>query len=74
MEAPNITVKLGTLRKIVKPFKSFKDDYDIAFEYIMSSCFPKVYQNIMDSLKDSYTEGYMQGLKDAQNEDQGNSI
>ena len=69
MEAPKITVELGRVRKMIKPFKAFDDDYEISFEYVMGSCFPNVYQNVMDSLKDSYTQGYMQGLKEAKNED-----
>ena len=40
---------------------------DISFEYIIGSCFPTVYQNIIDKLKEEHTLGFIEGL--AQNRD-----
>ena len=74
LKMDKITVSLKRLREIVNNLKILPDDNEVSFTYVVGSCFPNLYKNVMDSLKDSYTEGYIQGLKDAKNENQGNSI
>ena len=64
----NITVKYGKLKKIIKALDATKltDDSDISFEYVVGSCFPKVYQNIKKEIQIQYTKGYMDGIKEEQ--------
>lgn len=60
------TVKFGKLKRIIKNLakNSFEDDDDVSFEYIVGSCFPTVYSNVMDEIKNQYTLGYIAGCSE----------
>lgn len=62
VEQPEIP--LSVLRKIVKKFESQPDTFRLTFTYIMTACFPTVFENIMSYCKDCYTQGYIIGLKE----------
>lgn len=63
---PEIPIKV--LRKLTDRFKDKPDDYKLTFTYIMTACFPTVFNNIMSYCKDCYMQGYMDG-KRSKNED-----
>ena len=50
-----------------------KEDFDVAFEYIIASCFPRVWENIQKVLADEHTKGYIEGREDMKNEIEGNN-
>lgn len=65
MEKNLSITKLSHLKKLIASLEkngSPEVDMDISFEYIVGSCFPLVYQNVLNKLKDEYTKGYIQGL------------
>ena len=61
-------IPLKVLIKIVNKFEDKPNDYKLSFTYIMSACFPTVFNNIMSYCKDCYTQGYIKGKEDAKNE------
>ena len=63
---PEIPIKV--LRKLVDRFQDKPNDYKITFTYVMTACFPTVYNNIISYCKDCYTQGYIKGKEDAKNE------
>lgn len=68
------TVKLSRLKKIVELIERNNDeDVDVTFEYIIASCFPRVWNNIQKRLSYEHTQGYIQGREDAENEIKGNN-
>ena len=40
------------------------DEVELSFEYIIGSCFPNVFENIKDALKQEHTKGYIEGLQE----------
>lgn len=66
-------VPISVLRKICTKYENEPDNYKLAFEYVIGTCFPTVYKNIMSFAKDCYTQGYLEGLKVNKNESKGNS-
>ena len=68
------TVKLSRLKKIVELIEKNNDeDVDVTFEYMIASCFPRVWNNIQKRLSYEHTQGYIQGREDAENEIKGNN-
>lgn len=68
------TVKLSRLKKIVELIERNNDeDVDVTFEYMIASCFPRVWNNIQKRLSYEHTQGYIQGREDAENEIKGNN-
>ncbi len=67
----SITVTYGKLKKIIQALENMElnDDSEVAFEYIVGSCFPDIFKNIKTELHTQYTKGYMEGLKKAQKEE-----
>ena len=63
---PEIPIKV--LRKLVDRFQDKPNDYKITFTYVMTACFPTVYNNIISYCKDCYTQGYIKGKEDVKNE------
>lgn len=57
-------IPLSVIRKITNRFKDQKDDFPLTFEYIMTACFPTVWNNIMKYGSDCYVQGYMQREKE----------
>ena len=55
--------KLSHLEKIVKNLRRVNGmkDQDITFEYICSSCFPTVWNNVQEALKDEHMKGFLEG-------------
>ena len=69
---PEIPIKI--LRKITKKFEKEPDDFKLSFTYIMTVCFPTVFNNIQSYCKDCYTQGYIKGKEDGQNEANKRSV
>ena len=69
-----ITVKYGTLKKVVKAIDKINptDDTEISFEYLVGSCFPNVLKNIKQALHTQYTNGYVEGLREGRLKDEKN--
>ena len=70
-----ITVKYGTLKKVVKAIDKINptDDTEISFEYLIGSCFPNVLKNIKQALHTQYTNGYVEGLREGKSKNEKNS-
>ena len=70
-----ITVKYGTLKKVVKAIDKINptDDTEISFEYLVGSCFPNVLKNIKQALHTQYTNGYVEGLREKKKKNEKNS-
>ena len=69
-------VKLSRLKKIINLLEKnnqTKEDIDVAFEYIIASCFPRVWGNIQKILSEEHTKGYIEGREDMKNEIKGNN-
>lgn len=69
-------VKLSRLKKIIDLLErnnKDKEDFEVAFEYIIASCFPRVWENIQKVLADEHTKGYIEGREDMKNEIEGNN-
>ena len=56
-------VKLSHLEKVVKNLRrqSGVKDMDVSFEYICSSCFSTVWNNVQEALKDEHMKGFLEG-------------
>jgi hypothetical protein len=70
------TVKLSRLKKIIDLLEKHNEnseDIDVAFEYVIASCFPRAWNNIQKRLSYEHTQGYIQGREDAENEIKRNS-
>ena len=61
-------IPIEVLRKITTKFEDKPNDFKLTFTYIMTACFPTVFNNIMSFAKDCYTQGYIKGLEDGHNE------
>lgn len=64
-------VKLSRLKKIIDLLEKnnqTEEDIDVAFEYIIASCFPRVWENIQKILSEEHTKGYIEGREDMRNE------
>lgn len=64
-------IKFSKLKGLVESFENSPltkgknlEDFDISFEYIVGSLFPRVFKNIITSLKNEHTLGYIEGYKD----------
>jgi hypothetical protein len=70
-----ITVKYGTLKKVVKAIDKINptDDTEISFEYLVGSCFPNILKNIKQALHTQYTNGYVEGLREGKLKNEKNS-
>lgn len=70
-------VKLSRLKKVIELLErnnqSKEEDIDVTFEYIIASCFPRVWKNIQRVLSEEHTKGYIEGREDMKNEIEGNS-
>lgn len=67
-------VKLSRLKKIIDLLEKnnqTEEDIDVAFEYIIASCFPRVWGNIQKILSEEHTKGYIEGREDMKNEIEG---
>lgn len=62
--------RLSHLEKIVKNLRKVNGmkDQEITFEYLCSSCFPTVWNNVKDALAEEYRKGYLDGEKAAKDD------
>lgn len=68
------TVKLSRLKKIIELIErnnNNSEEIEVSFEYMIASCFPRVWNNIQERLSYEHTQGYIQGREDAENEIEG---
>lgn len=66
-------VSLEKLRKIIKKMKDKPSNTPISFEFLVASCFPHVWNNVIIAMGQKYAEGYHQGQKDKEKELKGDS-
>lgn len=64
-----IKVKYGLLKKITDALEKigFSEDDEVTFEYVVGSCFPDIYENVKEVMRQQYTMGYIAGLNDGKN-------
>lgn len=74
MDKPIDIVKLSRLKHVISSAEKHNHDdidMDISFEFIIASCFPKIYDNIKNRLAFEHTQGYIEGREDMKNEIKG---
>lgn len=67
-------VKLSRLKKVISLLEQHNnhlEDMEVTFEYIIASCFPRVWTNIQKRLAYEHTQGYIEGREDMKNEIEG---
>ena len=72
MDNKNVTSVARIERMIAKlkkdnPLIDDWEKYEVSFEFVCASLFPKIWDNVQATMKDNYTQGYIQGLKDGEN-------
>lgn len=65
-------IPLSRLRKLVRNMSKSPDDMPITFEFLMTACFPTIWNTIQEYMKDCYTKGYIAGKEDAEKVDNEN--
>lgn len=62
----DITVKYGTLKKIMKAIEKTNptDNFEVTFEFLIGSCFPDILNNIKTEIHKQYTKGYVDGKRE----------
>lgn len=66
-------VPLKVLRNFVNHSKDLSGDTHITFEFLMTMCFPTIFETIQSYAKDCYTNGYIKGLEEGKkNASEGN--
>ena len=65
------TVKLSTVKAAIAQIEEHYqecperlEDVEVTFEYLIGSFFPKIVENINETMNKQYTLGYIQGLSD----------
>ena len=59
---------LDRVKKVINSINTFdKPDEEVLinFEYLMGSCFPSMFQNVLDKIKKERTIGYIEGVADS---------
>ena len=56
-------VSLEHLKQIVNNIEKTNKNAMISFEFIIMSCFPNVYENILNHMTQSYIQGFEDGKK-----------
>ena len=44
-----------------------EEDFDVSIEFLLSGCFPDLWENFKKNISEQFNLGYAQGLKDANN-------
>ena len=57
-------IPVSRLRRITELFKDCEPQEKVTFEFLIASCFPRIYENINERLTETYIKGYNQGAKD----------
>lgn len=62
-------VKISTIKKIISKAEEagFTDEDTVEFVYLIGSCFPNVYQNIMNTISNEYMRGFKEGFGNGRN-------
>lgn len=63
-------VPFSKIKNFVEKNKVLKDDAPITFEFLMTMCFPTIFQSIQKYANDCYTSGYLEGLKEGRKENE----
>lgn len=70
---PFATVKVSKIRRVIAAWEAIKGhtkdedgDIDMTMEYLIVSCFPDLWKNFQNNIRDQYTKGYMEGFKEGQ--------
>ena len=77
---PNLKLEIGDyvplfkLRKFVESQKDMPGNTKLSFEFMMTLCFPTIYESVRREMLRKYVEGYHHGEEDARNESQGSCI
>lgn len=65
------TVKFSTVKAAITQIEEHYqecperlEDVEVTFEYLIGSFFPKIVENINETINKQYTLGYIQGLRD----------
>lgn len=71
------SIKLSKLEKIIEAVKKHYEEtperfeeIELSAEFLIPSCFPELYKNFQNNMKDQYTKGYIQGLKEGKGENE----
>lgn len=57
------TVSTNFLRRMINELEA-NDVDEVSFVFIVGSCFPEIYDNIMEEIRAQYTAGYIAGRED----------
>ena len=60
--------KLSRIKEVIEAAERHNpdvEDMDISFEYFMASCYPTIFENVMDKIKLEHTKGYIDGVADS---------
>lgn len=68
---PMPTCPVRQLRKVYNKTLMMEDSAPITLEFLLTACFPTVWENINKAMNDMYTRGYIQGKKEVMDESQG---
>lgn len=70
---PFATVKVSKIKRVIAAWEAIKGytkdedgDIDMTMEYLIVSCFPDLWRNFQNNIRDQYTKGYMEGFKEGQ--------
>lgn len=62
------SAKYSRIMQVLNSAKSgLKDeeDFDVSIEFLLSGCYPDLWENFKKNISEQFNLGYMQGLKDA---------
>lgn len=63
----DITVPKSQIVKLAKSIEHLDDTAPVTFEYVLSCCFPTVWDNICQIMRNNYTKGYIDGISSNKN-------
>ena len=70
----NSKTSVGRIERMINKLKKDNslindwEKYEVSFEFVCASLFPKIWDNVQATMRDNYTQGYIQGLEDSKNE------
>lgn len=70
----NSKTSVGRIERMINRLKKDNplindwEKYEVSFEFVCASLFPKIWDNVQATMRDNYTQGYIQGLEDSKNE------
>ena len=68
---PFATVKISKVKRIIETWEAVNghakdEDGDITMEYLIVGCFPELWKNFQNNIREQYTKGYIEGFKEGQ--------